>query len=210
MYFATDWTCVPPDAIWMLAAWLFSKLCLMPPPQHGLPVAVGSSSLSSHLLLQIAASSWWHYSSSLSGVFRFLQTFIINSLGIYKGCSKEAVAHDMSQFWALSLVCAGGVLPLPLHRCSARCAKADWGACGHFWIPDCLKHRFLFTSLPQKLHGQFMEELRKSFASTSTCWNKQFLPTAAANEFWALSPFFGSFSFYNVLLSNCQDLCVYF
>lgn len=159
----------------------------MPPLQNCLPVAVGSSSLSSGLLL-IAASSLWHYSSSLSGIFTFLQTFIINSLSISKGCSEEGITHCMSQIWDLLLISLGDVLPLPVSCCSAHCTKAGWGACGYFWLPDCLKYCLLFTSLSKKLHGQFMEELRKLFVSTSTCWNKQFPQTVVANELISIEP----------------------
>lgn len=206
MSFTSIWTSFPPHPTQMLAAWLFSELCLMPALQNCLPVAVGGSGLSSGLLLQIAASSWWHYSSSLSGVFTFLQTFIINSLSISEGCSKEGIAHCMSQIWALLLLCLGDVLPLPVSHRSACCTKAGWGACGCFWIPDWPKYCFLFTSLPKKLHGRFMEELRKWFVSTSTCWNKQFPQTVAANELLVLSPFFGSVSTFKLPRFVCLFL----
>lgn len=205
MSFTSIWT-FPPHPTQLLAAWLFSELYLIPALQNCLPVAVGGSSLSSGLLLQIAASSWWHYSSSLSGVFTFLQDFYNKQLKYLWRLLKRRYSPLHVPNLSSVAPCLGDVLPLPVSHHSARCTKADWGACGCFWIPDWPKYCVLFTSLPKKLHGRFMEELRKWFVSTSTCWNKQFPQTVAANELLVLSPFFGSVSAFKLPRFVCLFL----
>lgn len=93
----------------------------------------------------------------------------------------------LSHIWVLQ---DRRVLPSASFPLLTHCTKSGWGVCGNFYIPDSLKYSLLLLPFPKSYMDNLERNLGNLFVFTSTCWNKEFPQTVAANDLLVLSPFF--------------------